>query len=198
MKKARIGILAECQCKDAKKALESAIKRHGFPAKAAYVLASGGFSKFDALVLPRGSSMHYSMLVSGKLGARLRKFARRKPVLAICGALIVCASELGRGCEGREKLCLLRATVDNNCLDGNSSVLLRGGKRALGSFTDAPVLRRLGRKVAVLARAKGRIVGAQDGNVFGFSYFDATGDSYLPFLEAAVSLSARARAAWQC
>jgi len=89
-------------------------------------------------------------------------------------------------CEIARSIGIINAKVDNNCLDGEFKANLKDGMSVVGNFTDAPVIKEVGEHVETPAESNGHIVGVRDGNVFGFSYFDASGQSYGSFLAAVV------------
>lgn len=138
----------------------------------------------SGLVIPRGSSMEYSrMLWQSGFNETIFGFVKSgASLLVLCGGLIVAAQRLGKCCDGRRTLSLLDIAVDNDAIAGDHNVLLSNGLQVLGDFRNAPAIRDLGKNVQSVAVIEGRIVGVKENDVFGFSYFDQSGTSYVPFL----------------
>jgi len=141
---------------------------------------------FDGIVLPRGKSLEYSnLLLETRWADFLKKFLLSgKPILTICGSLIVFAKDLGEQCEGRKSLRLVDIRVDNNYLNGFFDVdFVVGHCYQNCHFTDAPKISVLSERVEVLAFYQKDIVAIKDGHIFGYTFFDKTGMAYDDFLD---------------
>lgn len=182
----RIFILERGQHRDISMALKREIKKHDLQIEVVPFNFASKLNSCHAFVIPRGGSADYSeVLWKDGFNQTLLSFARSgKSLLALCGGLIVVAKRFGKGCEGRRSLGLLDVAVDNDALNGTLTVTLADGTEISGNFNSAPVIHNLGEDTISLASLEGKIVGVRENNVFGFSYFDQTGISYLPFLES--------------
>lgn len=147
----------------------------------------------DALIIPRGPSLCFSdSFFPNKWKSVIEDFlASDKPLLAICGSLICFAKNLGSGCCGRKTFGLLDTEVINDKIDGIYNVVLSNSKKISGDFTDAPILRGLGKNVEIKAKCGKEIVGIRQSNFWGYSYYDDSGKSYEDFIKSIIEKTAK-------
>lgn len=104
---------------------------------------------------------------AGRLDEVLQKIAKEKPILAVCGGMILAGSIPGKACEGRNLLGLIHGKIDNNELDGEYPIILHG-KKTNAVFSDGPVISDLSDTAEVIATLAddNRIIAVRDKNVF--------------------------------
>jgi pyridoxal 5'-phosphate synthase pdxT subunit len=151
---ARIGVLA---LQGDFEAHRNALERAG--AQAIEVRTAEDLKSVDGLVIPGGeSTTMLKLLKIENLFEPLRAFGERKPIFGTCAGAILLASEVLN--PHQESLGLMDLTVERNAygrqidsriapidLEGNALE----GKAAEAVFIRAPVIRRVGRDVKVLA-----------------------------------------------
>ena len=157
----RVGILALQGDFDAhRQALESA------GAETVLVRTAGELDGLDALVIPGGESTTILKLLRAEnMMDPLRAFGERKPLFGTCAGAILLANEVRN--PAQESLGLMDIAVERNAYgrqidsrvtriapEAQFPVLSRDGDME-AVFIRAPVIRRIGPGVAVLARYQG-------------------------------------------
>lgn len=124
----------------------------------------------DALIIPGGESTTIGKLaVSYGLLDRLRAFARHKPVWGTCAGMIMLAQDIGRD---QPLIGVMDITVDRNAFgrqvdsfETDLHIPQLGDDPFHAVFIRAPIVRRAGQDVEILARLEdGRIVAARQGH----------------------------------
>lgn len=166
-----IGVINLGQINAIKKALLKNTKAHFTPLNEPCEI-----SLVDAVVVPRGQSLLFSKKIVNKKWTNFFKkiLSSKKPILAICGGMMVFAKELGEECEGRKTNKILDVRIDNNKINGVFNDW---------SFTDAPVIKILSSNVKVIFTLKKDIVAVRQNSLFAFTFFDPSGKAYKPFLQ---------------
>ena len=150
-RKKKVGVLA---LQGDFEAHEKALKRAG--AEAVEVRSAAGFKGLDGLILPGGeSSTMLKLLEEEKLVEPLREFAQSHPVFGTCAGAILLASAVSH--PAQPSLGLMDIDVERNAygrqLDSRIAQLqLEGSNVPLEAvFIRAPIIRRVGEDVKVLA-----------------------------------------------
>jgi 5'-phosphate synthase pdxT subunit len=159
--KPRVGVLAlqgdfEAHCR----ALESA------GADAVEVRTAAELNGVDALVIPGGESTSMLKLLDIEgLFQPLADFGARKPVFGTCAGAILLAKEVLN--PAQVSLGLMDLTVERNGygrqIDSRIAQILLAGEPAEAVFIRAPIIRRVGEQVKVLAEYQGTPVLAEQG-----------------------------------
>ncbi len=145
---------------------ERALERAG--ADAVQVRSAADLESVDGLIIPGGeSSTMLKLLDEEKLLEPLRDFGRRRPVFGTCAGAILLASEVSNPAQA--SLGLLDIDVERNAygrqLDSRIARLtpqgLEGELEAV--FIRAPIIRRVGEQVKVLASYQGDPVLVEQG-----------------------------------
>ena len=136
------------------KALESA------GAKAVEVRTADDLRGIDGLIIPGGeSTTMLKLLTIERLFEPLRQFGEKKPVFGTCAGAILLASEVLNPAQA--SLALMDLTVERNAygrqIDSRIAVIPFGPEdRPLEAvFIRAPIIRRTGKEVQVLASYQG-------------------------------------------
>ena len=134
------------------------------------------------------SNVQTKLLHATALDAAVRAFHKQGGyILGLCAGMILCRSRDGSCCANRTRLGLVDMTIDNNVLNGTSTVHLHqhDDEREKGlkensnasaveaelTFSDGPVVAVHGRGVEVLATTTaGQVVSARQGNVVVSAY----------------------------
>jgi 5'-phosphate synthase pdxT subunit len=162
MARPRIGILA---LQGDFEAHQAALGRAG--AEAVQVRTTEELERVDALVIPGGeSTTMLKLLKEESLLEPLRRFGGRRPVFGTCAGAILLASRVTH--PEQESLGLMDIDVERNGygrqLDSHVARLDdgEGGPRE-AVFIRAPIIRRVGPSVRVLARYQGAPVLVEEG-----------------------------------
>ena len=120
----------------------------------------------DALVLPGGESTTMLKLIDDQqLFEPLRKFGQTKPMFGTCAGAILMASEVLN--PSQPSLSLVDVGIERNGygrqIDSRIANIDLDGKSAEAVFIRAPVIRRTGHNVKVLARYQGAPVLVEEG-----------------------------------
>jgi 5'-phosphate synthase pdxT subunit len=159
--KPRVGVLAlqgdfEAHCR----ALESA------GAKAVEIRTAAELNGVDALVIPGGESTTMLKLLDIEgLFQPLAEFGARKPIFGTCAGAILLATEVLN--PSQISLGLIDLTVERNGygrqIDSRIAQIEVAGQPAEAVFIRAPIIRRVGKQVKVLAEYQGTPVLAEQG-----------------------------------
>jgi 5'-phosphate synthase pdxT subunit len=159
--KPRVGVLAlqgdfEAHCR----ALESA------GADAVEIRTAAELDGVDALVIPGGESTTMLKLIEIEgLFQPLAEFGARKPVFGTCAGAILLATEVLH--PSQASLGLLDLTVERNGygrqIDSRIAQIVLAGEPAEAVFIRAPIIRRVGEQVKVLAEYQGTPVLVEQG-----------------------------------
>jgi 5'-phosphate synthase pdxT subunit len=157
----RVGVLAlqgdfEAHCR----ALESA------GADAVEIRTGAELNTIDALVIPGGESTSMLKLLDIEgLFQPLAEFGARKPVFGTCAGAILLATEVLNPTQA--SLGLMDLTVERNGygrqIDSRIAQIEVEGQPAEAVFIRAPIIRRVGKQVNVLAEYQGTPVLAEQG-----------------------------------
>jgi 5'-phosphate synthase pdxT subunit len=165
----RVGILAlQGDFEAHRKALERA------GAEAIEVRDAAALSALDGLVIPGGeSTTMLKLLHSGNMLQPLAEFGRQKPIFGTCAGAILLASEVSQ--PAQESLKLVDIGVERNAygrqldsrvthIDPKPEFTSRAGQGELEAvFIRAPIIRRRGPEVKVLAEYQGDPVLVEQG-----------------------------------
>jgi len=159
--KPRVGVLAlqgdfEAHCR----ALESA------GAKAVEIRTAAELDGVDALVIPGGESTTMLKLLDIEgLFQPLAEFGARKPIFGTCAGAILLATEVLN--PSQASLGLMDLTVERNGygrqIDSRIAQIVLAGEPTEAVFIRAPIIRRVGKQVKVLAEYQGTPVLAEQG-----------------------------------
>jgi 5'-phosphate synthase pdxT subunit len=159
--KPKIGVLAlqgdfEAHCR--------ALERAG--AQAVEVRTAAELAAVDALVIPGGESTTMLKLLGIEdLFQPLADFGARKPIFGTCAGAILLATEVLNPAQA--SLGLMDLTVERNAygrqIDSRIAQIDVGGQPAEAVFIRAPIIRRAGPAVKVLAEYRGTPVLAEQG-----------------------------------
>ena len=159
--KPRVGVLAlqgdfEAHCR----ALESA------GAEAVEIRTAAELNGVDALVIPGGESTTMLKLLDMEgLFQPLAEFGARKPIFGTCAGAILLATEVLNPTQ--VSLGLMDLTVERNGygrqIDSRIAQIEVAGQPAEAVFIRAPIIRRVGEQVKVLAEYQGTPVLAEQG-----------------------------------
>ena len=157
----RVGVLAlqgdfEAHCR----ALESA------GADAVEVRTAAELDGIDALVIPGGESTTMLKLLEIEgLFQPLAEFGARKPIFGTCAGAVLLATEVLN--PSQASLGLMDLTVERNGygrqIDSRIAQIVLDGEPAEAVFIRAPIIRRVGEQVKVLAEYQGNPVLAEQG-----------------------------------
>ncbi len=159
---ARVGVLA---LQGDYAAHANAVKRAG--GEAVEVRTAAGLESVDGLILPGGeSTTMLKLLKEENLFEPLKSFGQRKPIFGTCAGVILLASDVES--PKQESLSLLDLTVKRNAygrqLDSHIARIPAEGVGELEAvFIRAPIIRRLGQNVRVLASHRGDPVLVEQG-----------------------------------
>jgi 5'-phosphate synthase pdxT subunit len=165
VKRKRIGVLA---LQGDFEAHEKALVRAG--AQAVQVRTAEELGSVDGLVIPGGeSSTMLKLLNDTGLKERLRAFGEQKPIFGTCAGAILLATDVTNPVQ--ESLSLMDIGVERNAygrqLDSRIVPLAGEDQRLAGNmeavFIRAPIIRRVGEGVRVLARYNGDPVLVEQG-----------------------------------
>ncbi len=135
----------------------------------AYVKRPGDLAGVDALIIPGGESTTFLKFLErdGFLG-ELRNFGCEKPVFGTCAGAILLAKEATN--PSQASLGLIDITVERNAYGRQVQSAVRRGSSSLNGgememvFIRAPVIRRVGDGVRVLAECDGLPVAVEQGS----------------------------------
>ncbi len=124
----------------------------------------------DALIIPGGESTTFlKFLKRDGFLDELRRFGRENPVFGTCAGAILLAKEVTN--PPQASLGLVDITVERNAYGRQVESAVRRGRSMLNGdememvFIRAPVIRRLGPDVRVLAECDGLPVAVEQGNI---------------------------------
>jgi 5'-phosphate synthase pdxT subunit len=143
----------------------AAVERAG--AKPVFVRDPEQFDAIDGLIIPGGESTTMLKLLNAeKLMEPLRQFGRRKHIFGTCAGAILIANEVSS--PAQESLCLMDIGVERNAygrqIDSHIAALkMEEGPALEAVFIRAPIIRRVGQGVRVLASHQGDPVWAEEG-----------------------------------
>ena len=165
----------------------AALERAG--AEAVLVREAGQFDEIDGLVIPGGESttmlklLHYDELMEP-----LERFGRERPIFGTCAGAILLASQVSH--PEQESLALIDIAVQRNAygrqlesrvteLDPEAEFASRTQAGKIEAvFIRAPIIRRVGPKVKVLARYQGDpVLVEQDRHLVATFHPELTADS---------------------
>ncbi len=159
--KPKVGVLAlqgdfQAHCR----ALESA------GAQAVEIRTAAELDSVDALVIPGGESTTMLKLLDIEgLFQPLAEFGARKPIFGTCAGAILLATEVLN--PSQASLGLMDLTVERNGygrqIDSRIAQILLAGEPAEAVFIRAPIIRRVGAHVKVLAEYQGTPVLVEQG-----------------------------------
>jgi 5'-phosphate synthase pdxT subunit len=184
--KKKIGVLA---LQGDFEAHERALARAG--AEPVQVRSSADLDQIDGLVIPGGeSSTMLKLLEEEKLLEPLREFGRRRPIFGTCAGAILLASDVVN--PPQTSLGLMDIEVERNAygrqLDSRIARLkaegMQGDLEAV--FIRAPIIRRVGKQVKVLASYQGDPVLVEQGRHLVATFHPELTDDpriHLMFLE---------------
>jgi 5'-phosphate synthase pdxT subunit len=135
--------------------------------EAVEVRTAADLEAIDGLILPGGeSTTMLKLLGEEQLFEPLRRFGQRKPIFGTCAGAILLASDVEN--PKQPSLGLMDLTVERNAygrqLDSHISRLATEGAGELEAvFIRAPIIRRTGDSVRVLARHRGDPVWVEEG-----------------------------------
>jgi 5'-phosphate synthase pdxT subunit len=184
--KKKIGVLA---LQGDFEAHEKALARAG--AEPVQVRSSADLDQIDGLVIPGGeSSTMLKLLEEEKLLEPLREFGRRRPIFGTCAGAILLASDVVN--PPQTSLGLMDIEVERNAygrqLDSRIARLkaegMQGDLEAV--FIRAPIIRRVGKQVKVLASYQGDPVLVEQGRHLVATFHPELTDDpriHLMFLE---------------
>jgi len=123
-------------------------------AEASEIRTAADLEKVDGLVLPGGESTTMLKLLNEEgMLEPLRAFGRSKPIFGTCAGIILLASEVLN--PAQESLGLMDLTIERNGygrqVDSRIAQIEVGGEKTEAVFIRAPVVRRTGSAVKVLA-----------------------------------------------
>ncbi len=129
-----------------------ALERAG--ADASEIRAAAGLAGIDGLVLPGGeSTTMLKLLEEEQLFDPLEAFGREKPIFGTCAGAILLASEVLN--PRQPSLSLMDLTIERNAygrqIDSRIARIQLEGRDAEAVFIRAPIIRRVGSDVKVLA-----------------------------------------------
>jgi 5'-phosphate synthase pdxT subunit len=143
-------------------------------AEAVQVRTAAELGQVDGLVIPGGeSTTMLKLLGEEKLLGPVQRFGEQRPIFGTCAGTILLASEVTR--PEQESLCLMDIGVERNAygrqLDSHVTRIVleepfpgRMGDGELEAvFIRAPIIRRVGSRVRVLARHRGDPVLVEQG-----------------------------------
>lgn len=172
-------------------ALQGAVEEHrealtACGAEPIEVRSPEDLAEVDCLIIPGGESTTIGKLLDRfALLEPIRRRAREgMPVWGTCAGLILLASEVTAGLPGQPLLGLLDAQVERNAFgrqvdsfEADLEVPALGEKPFHAVFIRAPLPRRLGPGVEVLASHEGEPVAVRQGTLLGTSFHpELTGD----------------------
>jgi len=184
--KKRVGVLA---LQGDFQAHQQALERAG--AEAVEVRTAADLENVEGLVIPGGeSTTMVKLLEREKLLYPLREFGRRRPIFGTCAGAILLATEVANAAQS--SLGLMDMQVERNAygrqLDSRIAHLdpqgMDGGLEAV--FIRAPIIRRVGKDVKVLATYEGDPVLVEQGRHLAATFHpELTDDTrvHLRFLQ---------------
>jgi len=151
---------------------EDAVTRAG--ALPVLVRETKQFGIIDGIIIPGGESTTMIKLLGydGMMGA-LKKFAKEKPVFGTCAGAVLLAEEVTN--PGQESLGVMDMTVERNAYGRQNESRIAdieieaeyikhvGANKCEAIFIRAPIIRRIGAGVKVLARYNGDPVLIEEG-----------------------------------
>ncbi|MBM3815174.1 MAG: pyridoxal 5'-phosphate synthase glutaminase subunit PdxT [Acidimicrobiia bacterium] len=143
---------------------EKAFQQAG--ARTVQVRAAADLDSIDALVIPGGESTTMLKLIHAEsLMEPLRQFGLSKPIFGTCAGAILLASQVSQ--PEQDSLGLIDISIQRNAygrqLQSHVAQLDLDGKPLEAVFIRAPIIRRTGGSVRVLARHKGDPVLVEQG-----------------------------------
>ena len=159
---ARVGVLA---LQGDYEAHAKAVQRAG--GEAVEIRTAAGLDSVDGLILPGGeSTTMLKLLKEENLFEPLKRFGQQKPIFGTCAGVILLASDVES--PKQDSLALLDLTVERNGygrqLDSHIARIPAEGVGELEAvFIRAPIIRRLGQAVRVLASHRGDPVLVEQG-----------------------------------
>ena len=150
-----------------------------------YVKRPEELSAVDALIIPGGESTTFlKFLERDGFFDELRRFGREKPVFGTCAGAILLAREATN--PPQPSLGHIDITVERNAYGRQVQSAVRRGRSAFDGrememvFIRAPVIRRVGSGVRVLAECDGLPVAVEQGNCLVATFHpELTSDSTL-------------------
>ena len=135
-----------------------------------YVKRAEDLRGVDALILPGGESTTFLKLLEGNgFAEALRRLpAEGKPLFGTCAGAILLAKEVTR--PGQPSLGLVDVTIERNAYGRQVESAVRRGRSTLKDaplemvFIRAPIIRRVGEGVRVLAECDSLPVAVEQGN----------------------------------
>ncbi|HEX4769925.1 MAG TPA: pyridoxal 5'-phosphate synthase glutaminase subunit PdxT [Bryobacteraceae bacterium] len=129
-----------------------ALERAG--AQASEVRTAGDLDMLDGLVIPGGeSSTMLKLILDEQLLEPLRQFGTSKPIFGTCAGAILLATEVMN--PAQQSLGLVDMSIERNAygrqIDSRISSIEVNGKPREAVFIRAPIIRRVGPEVKVLA-----------------------------------------------
>jgi 5'-phosphate synthase pdxT subunit len=162
VKKPRVGVLAlqgdfEAHCR--------ALTRAG--ADPVEIRSAAELKGVDALVIPGGESTRMLKLLDiENLFQPLAEFGAQKPVFGTCAGAILLAKEVLN--PAQKSLGLMDLTVERNAygrqIDSRIAQIDVAGETSEAVFIRAPIIRRVGAQVRILAEYQGTPVLVEQGN----------------------------------
>ncbi|HXE76222.1 MAG TPA: pyridoxal 5'-phosphate synthase glutaminase subunit PdxT [Candidatus Xenobia bacterium] len=136
----------------------------------AYVKRPADLATVDALIIPGGESTTFlKFLERDGFFDELRRLGREKPVFGTCAGAILLAKEVTN--PPQPSLGLIDITVERNAYGRQVESAVRRGRSLLNGgememvFIRAPVIRRVGAGVRVLAECDALPVAVEQGNI---------------------------------
>ncbi|MGH9788015.1 MAG: pyridoxal 5'-phosphate synthase glutaminase subunit PdxT [Candidatus Acidiferrales bacterium] len=150
-----------------------------------YVKRPDELASVDALIIPGGESTTFlKFLERDGFLEELRRFGRKKPVFGTCAGAILLAKEVTN--PPQASLGLIDVTVERNGYGRQVRSAVRRGRSSLNGgememvFIRAPVIRRMGAGVRVVAECDGLPVAVEQGLCLISTFHpELTGDSTL-------------------
>ncbi len=142
-------------------------------AQALEVRSAGQVDAVDGLIIPGGESTTMLRLLGVEhLFEKLQEFGQRKPIFGTCAGAILMASEVLHPAQA--SLGLLDITVQRNGygrqLDSHIAPVNINGESAEAVFIRAPIIRRVGPSISVLATSGDNPVLVQNGRLLASTF----------------------------
>ena len=149
-----------------RRAVEQASAAAQTPARAIEVRTAGELAQCDALIIPGGeSTTMWKLLEMEQLVDPLRAFASQKPVYGSCAGAILLASSVTHPAQA--SLGVMDISVERNAygrqIDSRIGKVTIANGEMEAVFIRAPIIRRTGPEVRVLARYGGNPVWVEQG-----------------------------------
>ena len=161
MAKPKIGVLA---LQGDFEAHRSALARAG--AEGIEIRSASALESVDGLIIPGGESTTMLKLIDEeRLFERLKEFGAKKPVFGTCAGAILLASDVVNPVQ--VSLGLMDFTIERNGygrqIDSRIAGIELDGTNTEAVFIRAPIIRRVGPEIKILARYEGNPVLVQQG-----------------------------------